>query len=168
MEANYLTSRNRYDEAVIPYFKALHYKDAAPYAEYGIGLTFYSLDENLVALKCYDNSMKILETLPDNEHRELRYRIHYNTGIIYFEEGNFEAAAGAFKEALRANPEKLDAKRNLELSLMSITIEKSGRNSSESKNESKEILFDYTKQQEQQFWKSREWAEEEYFGRLDY
>jgi Ca-activated chloride channel family protein len=168
LEANYLASHNQYNEAIIPYLRALHRKDAAPYAEYGLGLTFYSLDENTAALKHYDNSVKMLKTLSDNKHHELQYRIYYNTGIIYFEEGNFKAAADAFKEALRVAPEKLGAKRNLELSLISITMEKSGENGSESRNGSREIVFDYIKQQEQQFWKSREWAEEENFGGPDY
>jgi Ca-activated chloride channel family protein len=40
VEANYLHSRGRYDEALIPYLKALNFEDSAPYAEYGLGLTF--------------------------------------------------------------------------------------------------------------------------------
>ena len=168
LEANYLASHTRYDEAVIPYLQALHYEDAAPYAEYGLGVTFYSLDENTAALKRYDNSIKILESHSDNEHRELRYRLHYNSGIIHFEDGEFTAAADAFREALRADPGKLDAKRNLELSLLSISMEKINEDNNETQSENREILFDYIKQQEQQFWKSMEWTAEENFYGPDY
>lgn len=169
LEANYLASHGRYDEAIIPYLRALHYKDSAPYADYGLGLTFYSLDENAAALKRYDNSTKTLEALSESGHNELRYRNHYNSGIIYFEEGNFTAAADAFKEALRVNPEKLSAKRNLELSLLSIAKEISKENNhSENRSETREILFDYIKQQEQQLWKSGEWSAEETFSGPDY
>jgi len=166
IEANYLISRARYDEAIIPYLKALNYEDSSPYAEYGLGLTFYSLDEGKAALKRYENSQKMLEALSDNEHRELRYRNHYNSGIVFFEEGDFHSAAGAFREALRVDPARVDAKRNLELSLMSITMEKD--NVKEQETRQREILFDYLQEQEQQHWKSREWAAEENFTGPDY
>jgi Ca-activated chloride channel family protein len=167
IEANYLNSRGRYDEAIVPYLKALNYEDSSPYAEYGLGLTFYSLDERKAALKRYENSQKKLEISRDGEHRELRYRNHYNTGIILFEEGDFHSAAAAFREALRADPGKVEAKRNLELSLMSITMEKNSENR-EGRQETKEILFDFLQEREQQQWKSREWSAEEKFTGPDY
>jgi len=165
IEANYLNSRARYDEAIIPYLKALNYDDSSPYAEYGLGLAFYSLDEGKAALKRYENSQKMLEPFSNNEHRELRYRNHYNSGIIFFEEGDFHSAAAAFREALRADPGRIEAKRNLELSLMSITMDK---DTEERETRRREILFDYLQEQEQQHWESREWAAEERFTGPDY
>jgi len=165
IEANYLNSRGRYDEAIIPYLKALNYEDSSPYAEYGLGLTFYSLDEGKAALKRYENSRRMLDSFSEGEHRELRYRNHYNSGIILFEEGDFNLAAASFREALRADPGRIEAKRNLELALMSITMEKS---SEERETRQREILFDYLQEQEQQHWKSREWAAEEKFTGPDY
>jgi Ca-activated chloride channel family protein len=168
MEANYLFSRGRYDDAVIRYQRAMQFKDAAPYAEYNLGLTLYFLDETEAALNRYDNSKKIIETLSENEHRELRYRILYNSGIVYFEQDNFVSAAQAFKQALRIMPERIDAKRNLEISLKSIVIDTNREKPGESRNETREILFDYIKQHEQQYWKSAEWADEEQFTGNDY
>jgi Ca-activated chloride channel family protein len=170
MEANYLHSRGKYDEALVPYQKALQFEDAAPYAEYGIGLTFYSLDEGRAALKRYGYSQKMLETLSAAEHRELRFRNSYNSGIIFFEEGDFNSAADAFKDALRSDPRRIEAKRNLELSLMSIARkdEEDSRNENRRESETKEILFDFLRQNEQQQWKSREWAPEEKFTGPDY
>jgi len=168
LEANYLHSRGRYDEALVLYQKALNYEDSAPYAEYGLGLTFYSLDENEAAIKRYSVSQRLLRNYSNNEHRELRYRNHYNSGIILFEEGDFHSAANAFKEALKANPEKIDAKRNLELSLISISMEARMQNRTDNQLEQREILFEYLKEEEQQLWKSREWAPEEEFTGLDY
>lgn len=161
LEANYLMSRGRYDEALDSYQKALNYKDAAPYAQYGLGLTLHSLDESTTALDRYNDSQKMLEGFSDSEHRELRYRNLYNSGIVYFEEGDFNLAADAFKEALRIDPRRVDAKRNLEISLISITMETNTEDRTESRSETREILFDYIRQQEQQHWKSREWAPEE-------
>jgi len=168
LEANYLISRGRYDEAIVPSQKALNYENAAPYAEYSLGLTFHSLDDDKAALQRYGNSQKILDNISVNEHRELRYRNYYNSGIIYFDEGDFNSAAEAFREALRIDPKKIDAKRNLEISLISIQIEADRKNNKETKSETKEIIFDYLKQHEQQQWKSREWMPEEQYTGPDY
>jgi len=158
IEANYLNSRGKYDEALIPYMKALDHEDSAPYAEYGLGLTFYLLDEGSAALSRYNDSRKLLEKFSENEHRELRFRNHYNTGIIHFEDGEYRMAAEAFKEALKEDPRRLEAKRNLELSLMLISMEPNSESRSGGQEDLKEILFDYLKQEEIQKWKSREWA----------
>jgi len=165
MEANYLHSRSRFDEAIISYTKALDHADAAPYAEYGLGLTYYLMDQEDAALNRFNDSQNQLETFPEAEHRELRYRNFYNSGIIYFEKQEYHSAAQAFREALKADPRRTEAKRNLELSILSISIEASSHNNSESRQEQREILFDYLKEEEQQIWRSREWtAEEEYTG----
>ncbi|MDR1838029.1 MAG: VWA domain-containing protein [Treponema sp.] len=168
LEANYLFSQERYDEAIVPYQQALNYEDSSPYAGYGLGLTLYSLDEKTESLDFYRNSINKVKNLSDNEHRELRYRNYYNSGIIYFEEGDFLLAADSFKEALRADPRRTDAKRNLEISLMSISMETNRENRTEERNENREVLFDYIKQQEQQYWKSREWTPEENLTGPDY
>jgi len=168
MEANYLNSRGRYDEALIPYLKALSHEDAAPYAEYGLGLTFYLLDEENAALQRYKDSQRMLENFPNSEHRELRYRNHYNTGIILFEDGNYHSAADSFREALRTDPRRLDAKRNLELTLMSISMEAKSENRTDAQQVQREILFEYLKQEEQQLWRSREWTADEDYSGPDY
>jgi len=168
LQANYLNAMGRYDEALVPYLKAIDHEDSAPYAEYGLGLTFYQLDEGKAALKRYGDSHKLLEKHSSNEHRELRYRNHYNSGVIFFEEGDYHSAAESFKEALRTDPKRLDAKRNLELSLMSISMETNAESRAENREESREILFEYLKQDEQQKWKSREWEPEENFSGPDY
>jgi len=168
MEANYLNSRGRYNEALIPYQKALSHEDAAPYADYGIGLTFYLMDEENAALQRYNDSQKKLENYPNSEHRELRYRNHYNTGIILFEDGDYHSAADSFRDALRADPRRLDAKRNLELALISISMETKPENRTDSQQGQRDILFEYLKQEEQHLWRSREWAPEEDYTGPDY
>ena len=168
IEANYLYSRGRYDEAAVPYLKALEHEDAAPYAEYGLGITYYSMDEEQAALNYYTNSQERLKNISAAEHRELRYRIHYNTGIINFEAGDYNAAAAAFKEALKIDSSKIDAKRNLEISLMSIAGDSSRERQPEIYNETKEILFEYARQQEQPYWQSGEWQADEKFDGPDY
>jgi len=168
IEANYFHSRNRYEEALASYQKALNYQDSAPYAEYGIGLTYYLNDQEDNALEKFEKSGKLLRTSEENEHKELNYRNYYNSGIIYFEKEDFNSAAEYFKEALRADPRRLDAKRNLELSLLSIKMESKPENSSEKQETQREILYDYLQEEERQKWKSREWDAEENHTRPDY
>jgi len=168
LQANYLNVMGRYDDAIAPYLKALNYETSAPYAEYGLGLAFYQLDEGKAALNRYKDSHKLLEKYPSNEHRELRYRNYYNSGVIFFEEGNYQSAAESFKDALRTDPRRMDAKRNLELSLMSLSMEINTNDRTGNREESREILFEYLRQDEEQKWKSREWAPEENYTGPDY
>jgi Ca-activated chloride channel family protein len=169
LEANYLQTRGRYDEALARYMKAQEHEDAAPYAEYGLGLTFYLMDEGKAALKSFDNSQKKLEAMPDG-HNELRFRNSYNSGIIFFQDGDYQSAAAAFKDALRADGRKIEAKRNLELSLMSAERQAKQDTSNENRqeNETRELLFNLIQEEEQRLWKSREWAPEEKPTGLDY
>ena len=184
LEANFLNSRNRHNEAIDLYLRALNHEDASAYAEYGLGLAFYSLDDNESALKHYENSQKLLDRNSRNEpaeinrrkpaessrpvHRELHFRNHYNSGVVLFEEGDFNSAASAFREALKTDPKRTEAKINLELSLMSISIESNTTQRTEEKQEPLEILFEYIRLEEEQKWRSREWEQEEYYSGLDY
>lgn len=171
MEANFLSSRGRYTEAVSSYLKALEHEEAVPYAEYGLGSVYYSLDEGKAALERFADSQKIVDTLPAGEHRELRYRISYNTGGALFGEGDFAGAAASFREALRIEPDRIEAKRNLELSLLSLARESAAGNRSDQErqeSESRTVLFEYLRQKEYNQWKSREWAAEEETDGPDY
>ena len=160
MEANYYNSRGRFNDAITSYFKALEYTEAAAYAQYGLGSVFYSLNEEKAALERFGNCGSLLDNLSPAEHRELRYRNIYNSGIIYFSEGDYIGAAEAFKDALRLDPRRLDAKHNLELSLMSLSRQSAGEGNTENQeqdSEARSVLFEYLKQKEQNQWKSREW-----------
>ena len=173
IQGNFQSSQDRYSEAITAYLKALEYKEAAPYAEYGLGTVFYSMGEGKSALDRFSRSLRLLDTFPSETNRELRYRIHYNTGVVLFTEGDFSGAAGSFREALRIDGKKIGAKRNLELSLKSNSRENtsSGGNSpdqNESRNESMTVLLEYVKQKEINQWRSRTWQEEEEESGPDY
>jgi len=159
MEADYYIRQDRYEDAIMTFFKALDYEDAAPYAEYGLGSVFYSLGENSAALNHFNASKSLLENFPSAENRELQYRINYNSGIVHFSEGDFSAAAAAFIEALKLDADKIDAKRNLELSQMSLSRQnaREGSSASEEGTAIRDMLFEYVRQKEQTQWKSREW-----------
>jgi tetratricopeptide (TPR) repeat protein len=53
LEANFLNTRGYYTEAISAYLRALNYKEAAPYAEYGLASAFFALEESDAALDRY-------------------------------------------------------------------------------------------------------------------
>jgi Ca-activated chloride channel family protein len=178
MEANFLNTRGYYTEAIAAYLRALQYKEAAPYAEYGLASAFFALEESDAALDRYLDAENALTQMGD-VHNELRYRIHYNRGIIYFEKGEYNEAALAFREALKVDSSRIEAKRNLELSLLTDSWRNSptpvyspeGADSSPDtvqEDSGSQVLFDYLRAKEQEQWKSREWIEESVPSGLDY
>jgi Ca-activated chloride channel family protein len=175
MEGNLLNARGYYTEAISSYLNALNYEEAAPYAEYGLASVFFVLEEGEAALDRYREAGRVFNDM-QKDHPELRYRIHYNSGIIHFEKREYEQAAEAFREALKIDGSRIEAKRNLELSLLSVArspqqaasaqdITGIGR---EGPAGSSAILFEYLKQKELEQWKSREWTGESESSGLDY
>jgi Ca-activated chloride channel family protein len=169
MEANFYNARGFYTEAISSYLKALDYNDAAPYAEYGLGAAYFALEEGTAAMERYRTAEKGLLTKRE-DHSELRYRIQYNSGIIHFEKGEYSEAVQAFRDALKTDGSRIEAKRNLELSLLTIarintpqTASAEGRSESsrEASNGASPVIFEYLRQKEQEQWKSREWAGED-------
>ena len=169
MEGNFFNSRGFYLEAISSYLKALEYEEAAPYAEYGLGSAYFSLEEGAAALERYKAAEQILLGLRQEGHQELKYRIFYNTGIIFFEQGKYDEAANAFRNALKADGSRIEAKRNLELSLLTVernsspqpaSSERKAENGGTGESGSGSVLFEYLRQREQEQWKSREWTTE--------
>ena len=170
MEANYKYSRGMYSEAIPPYLKALNNAETEPYAEYGLGTVYFAMGEEKAALDRFSRARQTLEILPESANRELRYRIHYNTGVVLFSGQDFSAAADSFRDALRVDGGKIDAKRNLELCIQLLTRESLPVDGTDNKseNESMVVIFEYIRQKELNQWRSREWTEEEDITGPDY
>ncbi|MDR1971392.1 MAG: VWA domain-containing protein [Treponema sp.] len=163
VEGNFYQAQGRGDEAILAYLKAMEYPEVLPYAEYGLGAVYAALEELPAALARYDAAAGALEALPAEGHRELAYRISYNRGVALFWEGDFQAAAAAFRRALELDGGRVEAKRNLELSLLSLGQEEKKKALGEGPGEGQEgldALFRYLDIKEQNQWKSREWQEE--------
>ena len=170
MEGNYHYSRDNYNEAISSYLKAKNYDETEPYAGYGLALSYCALDENNAALEQYNEALGILDNFNET-HKELKYRINFNTGIIYFEQGNYNGAADSFRKALEADGSRADAKRNLELSLLAARRNKndsanqrtSGSGISGESGISPEdaggALFDFLRRKEHEQWRN-EWTAE--------
>jgi Ca-activated chloride channel family protein len=167
IEGNFLSSQGRLTEAVDKYTKALEFEDAAPYAQYGLGSVYFSMGEEEAALDRFVQAGNMLDSLPPNLNRELRYRVCYNTGVALFSRGNFSGAADSFRDALRIDGRKTEAKRNLELSILS-TARQNITSGGNRDNESISALFEYIRQKELDQWTNREWQPEEDSAEPDY
>ena len=170
MEANFKYSRRMYNEAVVSYMKALGNKEIIPYAEYGLGTAYFAMGEEKEALDHLSRAIQTLEALPQSTNRELHYRIHYNTGVVLFSRDDFSGAANSFRDALRVDGRKIEAKRNLELCIQLLARENLNidKQEDEQENESMIVLFELIRQKELNEWKSREWTEEENITGPDY
>ncbi|WP_010257900.1 hypothetical protein [Treponema primitia] len=165
LRGNFFNAQSMYTEAILAYLEALEFAETAPYAEYGLGLVYLSLDEGAAALQHFAAAEEGLTDLMREDHRELIYRIYYNRGVVRFHAGDFAAAVDQFRTALETDGSRIEAKRNLELSLLSLSHQNSNASSSLSLNlqeqqKNPQVLFDYIRRKEQDQWKSREWAED--------
>ena len=173
LRGNLLCARGMYTEAILAYLEALEYDETAPYAEYGLGSACLALDEEAAALQRFAAAEERLAGMPREDHRELVYRINYNRGVVRFHAGDFSAAAEEFRAALETDGSRIEAKRNLELSLLSMTGQSSGAAAAPGLNVQEEqggskTLFDYIRRKEQDQWKSREWSGDADFTGPDY
>lgn len=181
MEGNFHHARGNYAGAIDSYMKALEYERASAYAaaddaaytgaysEFGLGSAYFALGEGKAALDRFSEAGNMIEALPANTGKEIRYRIHYNTGVVLFSEGDFAGAVDSFREALKIDGGRQEAKRNLELSIRSLardTTPVGGVSAAES--ESMAALFEYIQQKEINQWKSREWENEDEADGPDY
>ena len=173
MEGNFFNTRGLYTQAISSYLRALNHEEAAPYAEYGLGSAFFALEEGSAALERYREAAIGLANR-QQDHPELRYRIYYNTGIIFFEQGEYDEAVQAFRNALRVDGSRIEAKRNLELSLISAERQAQaaasfpGDEGQETSMGRASVLFDYLRAKEQEQWRSREWSGESDYSGPDY
>jgi Ca-activated chloride channel family protein len=169
IEGSFFHGRGMYHEAISSWLAALEDAEAAPYAEYGLGVIYLAMDEDTAALERFAAAEA---ALTDGEgHSELVYRIHYNTGVVRFQQGDYAAAAGEFRKALETEGAHIEAKRNLELSLLSVNRqgrEQSSVSAGENSGGGVEALFDYIHQKEQDRWRSREWVEDTAVSGPDY
>jgi Ca-activated chloride channel family protein len=171
VEGNFFTAQGMYTKAIAAYRASLAFTGAAPYGEYGLGLIYLSLDEDAAALERFTAAEQSLKPLGGEEHRELRYRIHYNRGVIRFRNGDYAGAAGEFRQALEADSSYIEAKRNLELSLLSLNRQDgagpvplanqdaAGKEDGAQDAVQNSVLFDYLRRKEQDRWRSRELVE---------
>jgi Ca-activated chloride channel family protein len=126
------------------------------YGLFGLSATYIMQNEDEAALE------RIKQISPDASE-DILFAAYYNTGIIAHRKGEYEAAADAFKHALMIDGSNVDAKINLELSLMNksvvpATTEQSAGTTVPAPDTSsrQDLIFSLVKENEKNQWKNTE------------
>jgi len=153
---NYSYQVGEFQQATINYVKGLESRKYKEWIYYNMGNVYFSLGEGGAALDVWAN----VETALDSE---LRHRLNFNKGVLYYQLGKYSEAYNMFKEALKADPSSLDAKINLELTLGKLAApaldndDGSSSNQTDSVNPAEtERMLEYIKRKEGELWFSSE------------
>lgn len=165
LEGSWFWYQKKYNDSVAKYLQTVFdaQNDGNPlleqYAVYDLATTYLVQNENNVALERY-------RQLENVEDKNIRYAVFYNCGIIANRKGNYEEAAKCFRNALKIDGTKIDAKINLEISLMNAEKEiKSKQNVQNQVSESKssstmeESIFAKIREYDEKQWKNSEKSE---------
>lgn len=165
LEGSWFWYQKKYNDSVAKYLQTVFdaQNDGNPlleqYAVYDLATTYLVQNENDVALERY-------RQLENVEDKNIRYAVFYNCGIIANHKGNYEEAAKCFRNALKIDGTKIDAKINLEISLMNAEKEiKSKQNVQNQVSESKssstmeESIFARIREYDEKQWKNSEKSE---------
>jgi tetratricopeptide (TPR) repeat protein len=152
---NYSYQIGEFQQATINYVKGLESRKYKEWIYYNMGNVYFSLGEGGAALDVWAN----VDTASDSD---LRHRLNFNKGVLYYQFGKYSEAYNMFKEALKADPSSLDAKINLELTLGKLaapSVENgagSGSQSSSVNPAETERMLEYIKRKEGELWFSSE------------
>jgi Ca-activated chloride channel family protein len=157
--ANYDFEKGVYSRANYKYLKVLE-KGDSNYVLYNLGNVYFSLGESAAALRMWGK-------VADADSSELQFRLDFNKGLMYFDDGEYMNAFNSFKSALLIKPDCKDTKKNLELALQKIdAIDNSVDRSSSSRGNPLDSglysnLLNYAKRQEIRTWNQLEKSEDE-------
>jgi tetratricopeptide (TPR) repeat protein len=163
---NFFAARGMNIDAISAYLAAKKEPLVAPWADYGLGTCYLAMNQMAAALKRFEAAEKEAACFPAESTRKLRFSLAYNSGVARFRLNDFTGSAEEFKDALEAENDRVDAKRNLELALLSLNrtekAEKKARTQTSVKQtpdekEARDILFNFLRTKEVNHWKSRTW-----------
>ena len=154
LRGNYFYQQGRYQDALLFYLKG---EDTGKYSgriTYNVGNVYYALGEGQAALQ-------IWAEIDGNRDSEVSFNTIFNTGVIYYQLGNYPEAYRAFRTALELDTSNLDAKKNLELTIDRLEVEaRSGESRTENPapetTEDARRILQYIKRKEGSLWKSKE------------
>ncbi|MCR4938633.1 MAG: VWA domain-containing protein [Treponemataceae bacterium] len=126
------------------------------YGLFGLSSTYIMQNEDEAALE------RIGQISPDASD-DILFAAYYNTGIIAHRKGEYEAATDAFRQALMIDGSNVDAKINLELSLIKKSVVPSAaeqvagsQDSSADASPRQDLVFSLIKENEKNQWKKTE------------
>ena len=131
--------------------------DAVNYSLYDLGTTYATIGED-------DAALERLSLISADAPSQLRYAAFYNSGVVAHKNEDYESAKSYFRKALEVDSSRIEAKINLELSML-MGEEKVKQNeanavpASEQDNSIPDIenaVFNHIKENDQKQWKNSE------------
>jgi Ca-activated chloride channel family protein len=136
-----------YEGALTAYNQALDDSPELAEPHYNAANTHYRLED-------YGSAQQEIEqALINGEGKDLTdldQRSLYNLGNTFFQAEQYEGAIEAYKEALRLNPDDLEAKQNLELALRQLQQQEQQQQEEQQENEEQEEQNEEQQDQQQQ------------------
>jgi Ca-activated chloride channel homolog len=118
----------QYQQAEIQYRKALEKNSESEAADFNLGNALYKQNQFDVAASRY---AALAAKQADRQSLSRRY---YNLGNALYKSGKYKESIEAYKQALRQNPNDLDAKHNLQLAMKKLE-EENRQNQQDKQNE---------------------------------
>ncbi len=113
VRGNYAHQQGRYQDATVNYLRALEQGIFTEGFSYNLGNVYHALGEPDAALAMWERAASA-------EDPEIRFRFRFNRGNLYYELGRYRDAYNEFRKALEIDSTSVEAKINLELSLLKI------------------------------------------------
>ncbi len=162
LEGTWNLYQRKYNDAVANYLQTVYDSEdqedkiLKQYAVYDLAVTYLHQNEN-------DEAMNRFSQLDKDADKAVRYSTYYNCGIIAHRKGDYDTAADYFRKALKVDGSKVDAKINLELSLMKAVKEAKSKENilnqvSESNTPStmEQAVFERIREYDKKQWKNSE------------
>lgn len=155
--ANDAFNRGNYQDALQTYWNMKTKGVGVQRMMYNIGCVYRALGET-------DSAEQIWEGVDAARDQDLLFRLAYNRGNLAFEKGDFRKAYQFFRQALTLQPNDVNSKHNLELSLQRLqgvlNTSSASRGNQDSQVESRmrqeaEIVLDFIKRLEGSQWQSQ-------------
>ena len=111
VQGNAAFQRGDFQKAALHYLSAQRSGESLDVVNYNLGNVYNALGETNTALSIWNRISR-----PGSD--ELAYRLAFNRGYLLYQRGQYDQACQEFRTALMMKPSSLDAKRNLEISLL--------------------------------------------------
>jgi Ca-activated chloride channel family protein len=154
---NYQYAFGNYEDANMAYLHVAQREEYEDVLQYNLGNVYHAVGEAGSALLAYETAMQ-------TEDPELLYRVVFNQGILRYEMGDYSEAFILFRKALELRPSSMNAKVNLEYTLLKMNPEQPAGQPRQQKPESGRErdetdagrILDYIQRKEERRWISTE------------
>ena len=108
--------QHKYNSSVASFYRSMNQAQAdadrelLSYSVYNLGVSYLMQNEDT-------SSFMRFSEIDEDSPKELKFRSFYNRGIIAYGRGDYDEAAENFRQALKIDGKRMNAKVNLELSL---------------------------------------------------